>query len=105
MAKELKIKVIEVKDVTTRDGRKFKAYRCVDGKGNAMDLKFVQTAHNVPTERCYIFVDSDKVNVSHRGEYPVAWVKDVNRIELLQKETTNAEDYFSSGDEEAASPF
>jgi len=96
--KELKIKVSQVKDCTTKDGRKFKAYRCVGSNGDTMDLKFTRDCHNVPTERCWILVDSDKVNVSRRGEYPVTWVKDINRVEPLGTGKTNAADYFDAAD-------
>lgn len=97
MAKEVKIEVVEVKDVE-KNGLKFKAYKTEikagDGKEKqVVDLKFRRDAKNVPQERCYIYVDVDQFNVSKKGRYPVVWVNTVNRIEPI-KTRANAEDYF-----------
>ena len=71
-----------------------------------MDLKFVRGAHNVPTEKCWIYCDSANVNVSRRTEYPTVWVKDVNRIEPLTGGSTNAESYFDAVEStDAVNPF
>lgn len=101
MAKEIKIKVTKVRDVDYQ-GKKFKAYQCLDGDGNTVDLKFTRDCHNVPTERCFIYVDSDKVNVNRKKEYPVVWVKDVNRIEPIEK-GNGVEKFFGVDDDE--NPF
>lgn len=98
MAKEVKIEVVEVKDVKLDNGRTFKAYKTEikagDGKEKqVVDLKFRRDAKNVPQERCYIYVDVDQFNVSKKGRYPVVWVNTVNRIEPI-KTRANAEDYF-----------
>ena len=98
MAKEVKIEVVEVKDVKLDNGRTFKAYKTEiksgDGKEKqVVDLKFRRDAKNVPQERCYIYVDVDQFNVSKKGRYPVVWVNTVNRIEPV-KTRANAEDYF-----------
>lgn len=99
MAKELKIKVVEVRDVETQSGNKFKAYKTVDKNGKTMDLKFRRDAKNVPQERCWIYVDADKCNVTKNTEYPCCWVNTVNRIEPLEVKI-NAEDYFDAADGE-----
>ena len=108
MAKEVKIEVIEVRDVEAA-GRKFKAYKTIitagELKGQVVDLKFRRDAKNVPTERCYLYVDGDQFNVSRKGRYPCVWVNTVNRIEPL-KARTNGTDYFTAADDESAtSPF
>ena len=104
MAKEVKIKITEVKNVKLPNGVAFKAYRCALKDGNIMDLKFQRAAHNIPTERCWIYVSEGNFNVSRRKEYPVVWVKDVNRIEPI---TVKAADYdlFYSADEAETNPF
>lgn len=98
MAKEVKMEVVEVREVKLENGRTFKAYKTEitagSLKGQIVDLKFRQDAKNVPQERCYIFVDVDQFNVSKKGRYPVVWVNTVNRIEPL-KTKNNAEDYFT----------
>lgn len=108
MAKEVKIEVVEVKDVKSGD-RKFKAYKTIitagELKGTVVDLKFRRDARNVPQERCFIFVDADQFNVSRKGRYPVVWVNTVNRIEPL-KSKASAADYFAAEDEQAEdNPF
>lgn len=102
MAKEIKIKVTNVRDVDY-NGRKFKAYHCLDGDGNNVELKFTRECHNVPTERCFIYVDSDKVNVNRKKEYPVVWVKDVNRIEPISR-SSSVEKFFGVA-EDSENPF
>lgn len=109
MAKEVKIEVVEVRDVKLDNGRTFKAYKTIPTggkyKGEKIDLKFVQGAENVPQERCFIYVDSDQYNLSERGRFPVYWIKTVKRIEPL-KARTKADDDFTAADEESAeSPF
>ena len=105
MAKELKIKVVSVKEIKSKvSGQKFTVYQTVDKQGKLMDLKFRRTAQNVPSDKCWIYVDSDKCNVSRRTEYPVLWVETVNRIEPLAVTRNNVEDYFDGAGEEV-SPF
>lgn len=109
MAKEVKIEVVEVRDVKLDNGRTFKAYKTqITGgslKGKVVDLKFRADAKNVPQERCWIYVDNDQFNVSKSGRYPCVWVNTVNHIEPL-KARSNTEDYFTSADEESEeSPF
>lgn len=106
MAKEVKIKVVEVKDVKLQDGRTFKAYRGALKDGTVMDLKFRQDAQNKPSDRCWIYVSEGNFNVSRRKEYPVIWVTTVNRIEPLASKSSDAE-LFYSADEAAGedNPF
>ena len=104
MAKEVKIEVVEVKDIEAA-GRKFKAYKTIitagDLKGQVVDLKFRRDAKNVPSERCFIYVEADQFNVSRKGRYPVVWVNTVARIEPLKARSTGT-DYFTAADEESA---
>ena len=101
MAKELKIEVVEVRDVETKSGLKFKAYKTVDKNGKMFDLKFRRDAKNIPSERCYIFVDSDKCNVTRNTRFPCCWVNTVNRIEPLNFRS-GSERFFETADTESA---
>jgi len=109
MAKEVKIEVVEVRDVKLEGGRSFKSYKTIPSggkyKGVKVDLKFVQGAENVPQERCYIYVDSDQYNLSERGRYPVYWVKTVKRIEPFKARTDAMDDFTTADEESADSPF
>lgn len=90
---EIKIRIIEVKEVKTQDGRKFNAYKALTKHGEKMDVKFTQDCSITPKEPCTIVVDSMKANVSTRRIYPVLWIKDVIRIEETQR-VSNVGDYF-----------
>ena len=105
MAKERKFKVVSVKEIKSKvSGQKFLAYQTLDQAGNRIDLKFRRAAQNVPTERCWIYVDEDKCNVSTKGEYPVLWVETVNRIEPLGSKS-NLDEYFGAADDSEGNPF
>lgn len=85
--KEIKIRVIEVKEITTKNGNKFNAYKTVDKKGKKLDLSFTKEVTLLPKKPCTIIVADDKCNVSTNREYPVLWVQEVIRIEETQKKS------------------
>lgn len=94
------IKIVQVKEITTKDNRKFNAYKTVDKRGKLMDVKFVQGCRNVPVKPCTILVDPDQCNVDTTRQYPCLWVKNVEEIkETVHK--TNFDEYFADeiGDE------
>ena len=92
MAKEIKIRVIEVKEITTKTGNKFNAYKTVDKRGKKLDLRFTKEVTLLPKKPCTIIVDDEKCNVSTNREYPVLWVQEVKRIEESQRKS-NVSDY------------
>ena len=96
--KEIKIRVIEVKEITAKNGNKFNAYKTVDKRGKKLDLRFTRDVTLLPKKPCTIIVPEDKCNVSTNREYPVLWVQEVLRIEETQRKT-NVSDYI--GDEDA----
>lgn len=91
--KELRIRIIEVKPITTKDGKNFTAYKALTKDGKIIDCKFRQDVQNVPTVPGIIVVDSDKCNVSTNRQYPVLWVQEVKSIEEYVKES-NSENFF-----------
>lgn len=91
--RELRIRIVEVKPITTKDGKKFTAYKALTKERKIIDCKFRTEVENVPTEPCIIIVDSDKCNVSTSRQYPVLWVQEVKAIEPIER-TTNSSDYF-----------
>ena len=103
MAKEIKenneavenreFKIIDVSEHTTKDGRKFSAYKTLAKNGKKMDVRFTRTCTNVPTEPCVIVVRSDMCNVDTTRQYPILWVKDVVEIKDFER-TSNVADYF-----------
>lgn len=88
---EIKIKIIEVKSVETKDGKKFNAYKTVGKGGRKMDVRFVQGCQNVPTEPCLIVCEEDKCNVDTSRQYPILWVKNVERIEPIVRKNNVSE--------------
>lgn len=89
----IRIKVIEVKEVTSGDGKKFTAYKTVGKGGRKMDLRFVRGCTNIPTAPCTILVEPENANVDTTRQYPIVWVKDIVRTEEFKRESNIAE-YF-----------
>lgn len=92
---ELKFKIIEVKQVETKDGKKFKAYKTIGKNGKKMDVRFTQECNNVPTEPCTIVCDENECNVDTSRVYPILWVKNVIRLEAFERKNNVAE-YFDT---------
>lgn len=89
----MEIKIIEVKEITLPDGKKFNAYKALAKGGRKMDCRFVKGCTNVPTEPCVIVVDDNEANVDTTKQYPVLWVKDVKGIKPYERKN-NLNDYF-----------
>lgn len=92
---ERKFKIIEVNEITTKDGKKFKAYKTIGKGGRKMDVRFVRDCNNVPTEPCVVVVNEENCNVDTTRQYPILWVKNVERIEGFERKN-NMSDYFDA---------
>lgn len=90
---ERKFKIIEVNEITTKGGKKFKAYKTIGKGGRKMDARFVRDCNNVPTEPCVIVVNEENCNVDTTRQYPILWIKAVERIEGFERKN-NMSDYF-----------
>ena len=77
---ERKFKIIEVNEITTKDGKKFKAYKTIGKGGRKMDVRFVRDCNNVPTEPCVVVVNEENCNVDTTSQYRIMWIKSVERI-------------------------
>ena len=97
-----KVKVAQVKEISARNGSKFNAYKTIDKNGNFIDLKFTKACHNVPETRCWIYVLEENFNIQRNREYPVMWVKEVEKVEPLVATSSNVSDYFDPEPEPAA---
>lgn len=87
---KINVKIIEVKEVTPKNGQKFNAFKAVDKSGKKMDVKFTRDCRNVPTEPCEIVVDDSMANVDTNRQYPCLWIKDVLEIKPLQRKSNMA---------------
>ena len=92
---ERKFKIIEVSDISTKDGKKFNAYKTLANGGRKMDVRFVRDCPNVPTAPCTIVCDEEQCNVDTTRQYPILWIKSVIRIEPFERKN-NISDYFDS---------
>ena len=92
---ERKFKIIEVNEITTKDGKKFKAYKTIGKGGRKMDVRFVRDCNNVPTEPCVVVVNEENCNVDTTRQYPILWIKSVERIEDFERKD-NTSDYFDA---------
>ena len=92
---ERSFKIVEVKEITTKDGKKFNAYKTLANGGRKMDVRFQRTCKNVPTEPCVIVVKDENCNVDTTRQYPILWVKDVERIEEFVRKN-NVSEYFDN---------
>lgn len=92
---KINVKIIEVKEVTPKNGQKFNAFKTVDKNGKKMDVKFTRDCRNVPTEPCEIIVDDSAANVDTNRLYPCLWIKDVLEIKPLPRKS-NMADFFDA---------
>lgn len=92
---KINVKIIEVKEVTPKNGQKFNAFKTVDKNGKKMDVKFTRDCRNVPTEPCEVVVDDSMANVDTNRQYPCLWIKDVLEIKPLPRKS-NMADFFDT---------
>lgn len=90
---EKKFKIIEVNEITTKDGKKFKAYKTIGKGGRKMDVRFARDCNNVPAVPCVVVVNEDNCNVDTTRQYPILWIKNVERLECFEHKN-NTSDYF-----------
>ena len=91
----MKIKIINVDEITTKTGNKFMAFKAVTKEGKKIDCRFTRAVdpNMIPDQPCYIIVDDDKANVDTNRQYPVLWVKEVKSIEPFESRN-NLTDFF-----------
>ena len=78
---EIKFKIIEVKEITTKNGNKFLAYKTVGKGGKKIDVRFTRDCKDVPTAPCTIVCDKNDANVDTTRIYPCLWIKRILRTE------------------------
>ena len=88
---ECKFKIIEVNEITAKNGNKFKAYKTIGKGGKKLDVRFVKDCANIPLEPCVIVVDDNDCNVDTTRQYPILWVKNIIRIEDFARKNNVAE--------------
>lgn len=86
-------RIIEVKEITLNNGQSFNAYKTITKDNKKMDVRFVKSCKNVPTEPCNIVVHEEDANVDTTRQYPILWIKEVQSIEEIERKN-NLSDYF-----------
>lgn len=90
-----KIKIIVGKQQTKDGARTFATYKAVQKDGHLIDCKFRKEVEKLPTKSCYMYVYPENYNKQTNVEYPILWVKKVERYEdLVIKTETGDEDLF-----------
>lgn len=96
---EIKIKIIEVKELSTKDGNKFNSYKTLNKKGKKMDVRFTRDCSIKPKEPCFVICNEDDCNVDVSRQYPCLWIREALRTEPIIKKS-NVHDFLGSDDQE-----
>ena len=75
----LKTFKVIAREITKDDGTSFTGYRAVQKDRTLIQCRFTKTV-TPPTETSIITVDSSNMNVSHKREYPVLWISQIEEI-------------------------
>lgn len=91
----MKIKIIEVNEVTTKSGSTFTAFKAVKKDGKKIDCRFTRSVDpkKIPEQPCFINVDDNMANVDTSRQYPILWVKDIISVEPFESRN-NLSDFF-----------
>lgn len=83
--KRIKIVVTERK---TAEGRVFPTFHTFSKNGRRTDVKFRKEV-TAPTANCYIECDVADMNLNTSGQFPVLWIKAIQRV--ISAEEVNGE--------------
>ena len=86
----LKTFKVIARDIKKEDGTSFTGYRAVQKDGTLIQCRFTKTV-TPPTETSMITVDSANMNVSHKKEYPVLWISQIEEIEPVKTVNSSEE--------------
>lgn len=83
---------ILVKEVTTKDGKKFNSYKAVQKDGKLIDLRFTKEVKPLPEEDCFIVVEEKNINIDNSRLYPRCWVKRIEEIKPFETKAPSSDD-------------
>lgn len=84
---------VYVKEVETKDGKKFPTYSCREKSGKWVRLKFTRTVEP-PKTGCIMVVDKTDINRAVENDFPVYWVHKVIEYLPYEKIEQNLDEYF-----------
>lgn len=90
---EKKFRIIEVKEITTNDGKKFNAFKTIGKGGRKMDVRFNRDVKNTPIEPCVVVCEDTECNVDTTRQYPILWIRNITRIEPIERKS-NVDEFF-----------
>ena len=92
------LRKIEVfyKNMKTTDGKKFKKWLTKTLDGKVYQVSFVYEAKkDIPSARSYIYVLDENMNWNKNNpQYPVLYVKKVEKVEEIESDPTKFDNYF-----------
>lgn len=92
------LRKIEVfyKKMTTKDGKKFKKWLTKAKDEKIYQVSFVYDAKkDIPSARSYIYVLDENMNWNNNNpQYPVLYVKKVEKVEEIESDPTKFDNYF-----------
>lgn len=75
-----------VKELKTKEGKAFRAYKAVTVDGKLMDVSFTREVKNLPEKNCIIEVANENMNLDKNRKFPKLWVKKIESIKEFQKQ-------------------
>lgn len=92
------LRKIEVfyKNMKTSDGKKFKKWLTKTLDGKVYQVSFVYEAKkDIPSARSFIYVLDENMNWNKNNpQYPVLYVKKVEKVEEIESDPTKFDNYF-----------
>lgn len=94
-AKVMKVEVF-YKNMTTKDGRKFKKWLTKANDGKIYQIEFVLLAkNNMPKARSILYVKEVDMNWNRTNpQYPKLYIKEIQSVEALESAPENWTNYF-----------
>lgn len=83
------IKIIP-RNITTKNGKTFTAYKAVTNDDKLIDCKFRKSVvenNKLPTTMFEITVNKDDINLNTSTMYPTIWIKNIVEIKAVQSKT------------------
>lgn len=110
MANYERIKIVKVEEKENRvSNNKFMTYKTIDPKtGKLIDLRFTRAVpeKDRPTKKCYVIVKEGDSNIDRSKEWPLCWVKKIEKIvEFKSSESSEKTGFEAYELDDVDSPF
>lgn len=98
---------LRCKTKTAVNGGKFISYFAIIKTGGTKPVKFTKDVINRPNSACTLLIEDKNVWLGKdRNGYECFWIKKIEKIENVERATSDVSQYFDDVDEEASKlPF